>query len=49
MMTALVDGLALLPAPALQTLELIDGPVHVALDAGLVALKALESRATGDC
>src|SRR5208282_744620 len=32
-------------APALQTLELIDGPVHVALDCGLVALEAFEFEA----
>ncbi len=34
--------------PALQTLELIHGPVHVALDAGLVALDAFELRAIRD-
>src|SRR5208282_5450018 len=35
-------------APALQTLELIDGPVHAALDAGLVALDGFEFGAVRD-
>ncbi len=38
----------LAPAPALQTLELIDRAVHVALDCGLVALDAFELWALGN-